>query len=446
MTSPDVIVIGAGCAGLAAACALADRGARVLVLEARGQLGGRATAFQDRESGEWVDNGQHVLMGCYHETRRYLARVGAADAVQFQPQLAFTCVDKAGRLSTLSCPDWRPPYHLAGGLLRWKALGWGDRLAATKIMSGLQAARKAITDGAAAPVLPGETVAAWLARYRQTPRLVALLWEPLAIAALNQPIDQAEAAPFVRILGQIFSDDPFDAALGIPARPLHQVFGEPARAYLEARGGQIRLDSLSRVVLAGDRVAYVDSRGTSIRTRTVILAVPWFGLAGVLRGSETGPMADLLAREAVRAPSSIVSVNLWLERGALPAPFVGLPERTFHWMFDKRWAFGEAASHITLVASGADHVLRQSNEDLGALALREATDAIPSLRQARVQRVRVVREPNATFSLSAGQPARSGPSTPVQGLLVAGDWTDTGLPATIEGAVLSGHRAAAAVA
>ena len=114
MTSPDVIVIGAGCAGLAAACALAERGARVLVLEARGQLGGRATAFLDRESGEYVDNGQHVLMGCYHETRRYLARVGAAEAVQFQKRLAFTCVDRQGAISRLECPDWRPPLHLAG--------------------------------------------------------------------------------------------------------------------------------------------------------------------------------------------------------------------------------------------------------------------------------------------------------------------------------------------
>lgn len=446
MTSPDVIVIGAGCAGLAAACALAERGARVLVLEARGQLGGRATAFLDRESGEYVDNGQHVLMGCYHETRRYLARVGAADAVQFQKRLAFTCVDTTGAISRLECPDWRPPLHLAGGLLRWKALSWADRFAATRIMDGLKAARRAVTLGEPVPVQAGETVAAWLTRHGQSPRLVALLWEPLAIAALNQSTARALAEPFVRILGQIFSDDPSDAALGVPARPLHQVFGEPARAYLEARGGQVKLDALSRVVVAGDRVGYVDTRGTSVRAATVIVAVPWFGLAGVLRGSEHGALADLVAREATRASSSIVSVNLWLERGAMPSPFVGLPQRTFQWMFDKRWAFGESASHFTLVASDADDILRQSNDELAELALTEARAALPDLRQAKVQRIRVVREPNATFSLAPGEPPRPGTRTAVSGLLLAGDWTGTGLPATIEGAVASGHAAAAAVA
>lgn len=445
MTSPDVIVVGAGCAGLAAACALAERGARVLVLEARGQLGGRATAFLDRESGEYVDNGQHVLMGCYHQTRRYLARVGASDAVQFQERLAFTCVDMCGTLTRLDCPDWPPPLHLAGGLLRWRALTWRDRIAALRIKQGLGAARRAVTQGAPLPVLPGETVSAWLMRHGQTARLIEMLWEPLAIAALNQSVAHSQAEPFVRILGQIFSDDPFDAALGVPARPLHQVFGEPARAFIEARGGQVKLDALSRVVLAGDRVGYVDTRGTSVRAATVILAVPWFGLAGVLRGSEQGLLGDLLTREAARAASSIVSVNLWLERGAMPSPFVGLPGRTFQWMFDKRWAFGEAVSHFTLVASDADQVLRRSNDEIADLALAEARDALPGLRQAKVSRVRVVREPNATFSLGAGQPPRPGTRTPVQGLLLAGDWTDTGLPATIEGAIVSGHAAAAAV-
>lgn len=446
MTQPDVIVIGAGCAGLAAAAALAERGAKVLVLEARGQLGGRATSFLHRETGERVDNGQHVLLGCYHETRAYLRRVGAEGLVHFEPQLSFTAVDRAGRLSTLSCPPWRPPLNLAAGLARWTALSWRDRWSARHLAAPLRAARRAAKDPREPlPCVDGESVHRWLVRHGQTRRLIDMLWEPLAVAALNQPIELAEARPFVRILGQIFTEDPSDAAIGVPVRPLDEVFGEPARAYLEARGGHIRCDALARVVIAGDRVGYVDARGTSLRAGAVVLAVPWFGLAAVLQGSENGALAPLLEAESRRHPSSIVSVNLWMERAALPAPFVGLPGRNFHWIFDKRGVFEGAATHLTMVASGADAVLRQTNDELATLALDEAMDAFPELRRARVHHVRVVREPNATFSLAPGEPARPAAVTPVRDLFLAGDWTDTSLPATIEGAVLSGHRAAAAV-
>lgn len=447
MTSPDVIVIGAGCAGLAAASALAERGARVLVLEARGQPGGRTTAVLDRESGEHVDNGHHVLAGGCPETLRFLARVGAVGAVQFQPRLAFTCIDAEGRSTSLDCPDWRPPLHLAGGLLRWKALAWADRLAVTKMVGPLKAAHRAMSAGGGPlPVRPGETVATWLARHGQTPRLTRLFWEPLALATLDQRPDQAQAAPFVRVLGRMFTTDSRDAAFGAPARPLHQAFCEPARAFVEAHGGQVKVDAPARVVLAGDRVGYVDTRGISVRAAAVIVAVPWFELATTLRGHEQGPMSGIVAREAERTAIPMVSVNVWFERGAMPAPFVALPGRTFQWMYDKRWALGEAASYVTLVARGDDGVLRLTDDDLAALAIAEATAALPGLRQAKVRQTRVVREPNATFSLATGQPPRPGTVTPVDGLLLAGDWTDTGLPATIEGAVASGHMAAAAVA
>jgi predicted NAD/FAD-dependent oxidoreductase len=139
-------------------------------------------------------------------------------------------------------------------------------------------------------------------------------------------------------------------------------------------------------------------------------------------------------------------VNLWLDRAVLPGPFVGLPGRTFQWVFDKRQVFGDSASHLSFVSSGAASVVARSNEDLASLAWDELTRAIPDARAARVRRSLVVREKRATFSLAPGQPSRPATTTGVNGLWLAGDWIDTGLPATIEGAVLSGHRAAAAVA
>jgi zeta-carotene desaturase len=169
--------------------------------------------------------------------------------------------------------------------------------------------------------------------------------------------------------------------------------------------------------------------------------VPWFALAETIVG-EVGPIAPVLAAARQAAASPIVTVNLWFDRDVLPGPFVGLPGRTFQWAFDKRQVFGDSAAHLSLVSSGAAGVVAESNERLAAVACDELSAALPAARSARLLRSLVVRERRATFSLSPGQPARPEARTPVDGLLLAGDWTETGLPATIEGAVVSGHRAA----
>ena len=212
----EIIVIGAGFAGLSAAVRLAAAGRRVLVLEARGRLGGRATAFADRETGTRVDNGQHVLAGCYHETFRFLDAIGARDRVALQETLDVAFIDRAGRRSRLRCPRLPAPWHLAAGVLRWSGVGWRDRLPLAKLSGALKA-------GAPAPP-PTETVAAWLARLGQTPRMIEMLWEPLAVAALNQGIEQARAAPFVRVLAQMFTGTTRDASLGMTATPLDEMY------------------------------------------------------------------------------------------------------------------------------------------------------------------------------------------------------------------------------
>ena len=141
----------------------------------------------------------------------------------------------------------------------------------------------------------------------------------------------------------------------------------------------------------------------------------------------------------------IVTVNLWYDRRVMEEPFVGLPGRDMQWVFDKRLAFGESASHLSLVSSGATRLTRMGRDELTALAAREVAEALPGVSGATLLRATVVREKQATFSLAAGQPPRPGTRTPVGGLFLAGDWIDTGLPGTIESAVVSGHRAADAV-
>lgn len=443
MSRPDVVVVGAGFAGLSAAVRLVEAGARVLVVEQRRRLGGRATAFEDPQTGEVVDNGQHALFGCYHETFAFLRAIGAEEGVALDERLDLEIVDGDGTRSRLVTAAWPPPLHLVGGLLRWGALGARDKLAAARM--GLMLRRLARVGGRAGwAALERQTAAAWLRDCGQTPRLCALLWEPLVVAALNQPADTAAAAPFARVMTRMFNGTRRDAAIGLPRVPLDALYAEPARRWLEARGSAVRTGTGATLVVEGTRARGVDLRGERIDAGAVVSSVPWFAFPAF-----AGDAAALqpIARDAgAMAHSPIVTVNLWYDRAVTDTPFVGLPGRTFQWAFDKGRILGALASHLSLVSSGAGAIVALANDALASMARDEIAAALPAARDAAVVRSLVVREKRATFSLAPGQPPRPGAETPVQGLLLAGDWTDTGLPATIEGAVQSGHVAAALAA
>ena len=450
----DVVVVGAGFAGLSAAARLTARGARVLVLEARARLGGRATAFADRETGELVDNGQHVLLGCYTETLAFLRDIGALDNVRTQPQLSVTMIDRAGRRSRLACPALPAPLNFLAGLFEWDALTWTDRLSALRMAGPLRRARRELTPGARAiAASPGETVDAWLIRNGQTARIREMLWEPLALAALNQPPAQAVAPVFARVLAEMLGPDPRLAAILLPAKPLHLMYAEPARHYIESRGGAVRTGAPAKLTLKTLTTAAlsvdVEASGERWTPDAVIAAVPWFAVRDLIGGESSG-LDPVLRRASQMASSPIVTVNLWFDGplldvlDGLDEPFFGLPGRAMQWVFDKRAVFGGEASRLSLVSSGAAPIVALSNPELISMAHQELADALPAVRQARLVRATVVREPRATFSLAPGQPARPPVRTPVRGLYLAGDWIDTGLPATIESAVRSGHWAAAA--
>src|SRR5215203_912013 len=443
--APDIVVIGGGFAGLSAAVALVGHGARVLVLEARPGLGGRASVFTDTETGEVVDNGQHALFGCYHETFRFLRTIGTAHLVQLDDQLEIEVIDRGGRHSRLRSVNLPPPLHLVGGLLRWSALSWRDRAAALAIGPALsRAARRHSRGEPTDPREQHETVGAWLRRHRQTPRLCELLWEPLAVAALNQQMDVAAAAPLVRVLAQMFGGSRRDGAIGLPTVPLDALYAKPAARYLEERGGEVRTACLARIVCDGHSVPHVDVRGERFTASAIVCAVPWHALERTLERPPAA-MATTISAASATASSPIVTVNLWLDRAVTDVPFVGLPGRTMQWIFDKRQAFGDAASHLSLMSSGAEAIVAHENRELIDLAVAEVRQALPAARDATVLRAVVVREKRATFSLAPGQPPRPQTLTAVKGLVLAGDWIDTGLPATIESAVVSGHWAADAV-
>ncbi len=440
--SPDVIIVGAGFAGLSAGTLLADRGATVTVLDARPQLGGRATAFVDRHTGELVDNGQHVLFGCYWETLDFLRRIDALGNVRMQPSMEVAYLDTDGRRSVLRCPALPSPLNLLAAVLDWDAMPWRDRVAAMKLAGPLHRARRELLQTGKVSAVPPGTVTEWLAAHGQRRRLRDWLWEPLAVAALNQSPDLAAAAPFVRVLAQMFGPDPTAASLVLPLKPLHQMYAEPARDFILARGGTVRLNALARVVVEHGVVRGVEVRGERIDAPHVVLAVPWFALRTVFGPGPPRELEPVIAAASATDSMPIVTVNLWYDRRVMDEVFVGLPGREMQWVFDKRLAFGGDASHLSLVSSGATRLAALAAEELTSLAAAEIEQALPRARGATLVRATVIREKQATFSLAPGQPVRPGAGTLVEGLHLAGDWTDTGLPGTIESAVVSGHAAA----
>jgi squalene-associated FAD-dependent desaturase len=434
LTDPEVIVIGGGFAGLSAATALADAGAGVLVIEARPQLGGRAATYRDPHTGERIDNGQHVLAGCYDETLRFLRRIGNERALRRPSTLKVAMIDKRGGRHELTLPPLPSPLHLLAGVLAWRDLTWSERLAVLRVGPLLL---RGSNDGS------HETVRQWLDRHGQPPRLCELFWEPLALATLNQSIDQASAAPFLTVISRMLGGGTAAATILLPSVMLHDLYVAPSEAFLAARGASVHAGKAARVAFEGARVARVTAGDETFASRIVIAAVPWFAVADLFVDPPAA-LAPLVGTAAALASSPIVTVNVWFDRPVLDDDFLGLPDRAFQWVFDKQRIVGAGFSHLSLVSSGADSIVALDNETLSRRALAELESAIPAVRRAAVRHISIVRERRATFSLSPAMPPRPPMTTAVDGLLLCGDWIDTGLPATIESAVVSGHRAAAA--
>ena len=445
MTRADVAVSGAGVAGLSAAARLADAGLKVLVLEQGPRLGGRASAFTDRASGERVDNGQHVLFGCYHETYALLRLVGAADLAPLQPRLDLAMAAPDGRIVHLSCPDVPPPWHLLAGLLRWSVLPVRDRIAALRVGRVIRGARHEGPDALAGAIDPALTVDGWLDTLGQPPAIRRWLWHPLTVAALNQTADVAAAAPFVRVIAGLFGPAPEDSAVGLARVPLDEMYAEPARRFIEARGGRILLRSPARVVVDGGRVVAVSSPDGDVEVSAVVSSVPWHAFGSIWRDEVPPVLQDVAASAAALASSPIVTVNLWFDGPVMDEAFIGLVDSPIHWVFDKAAIVGERLTHLAVVTSAADTLAASSNDEVTSATVGHLAGVLPRVRERRLIRSVVVREHRATFSVAPDAPARPPAGTGLPGFYLAGDWTATGLPATIEGAAQSGRVAAGLV-
>ncbi|MGO8792835.1 MAG: hydroxysqualene dehydroxylase HpnE [Terriglobia bacterium] len=433
----DVLIIGGGFAGLAAGVALAEAGKRVCLLEQKPYLGGRARSFHDPTTGAVVDNGQHLFMGCYHSTIRFLETLGTLDRLHFQPTLAVPFLDRDGRLTRLDCPDWPSPWHLFLGVIRSGSFSFKQKLEVLRLGKDLRAGRQQ------SDPTDGESVTAWLGRRGQSEGLQRNFWDLLCIAAMNEDPRIASAMLFERVLRLALFSSPADSRLGIARVGLSECYTAAATAYIGARGGCVQTGcSVKQLLIAEGVCRGVELGGEKLEGVPVISAVPWQQLA-VLLPIELLRSEPFFAAALALRPAPIISINLWFDGPITDLEFVGLRGATVQWLFDKSRILGAKDHYVSLVLSGAHEHVSRAKEELLAIALRELGEMLPAARRAKLLHSLVIKERFATFSPSPeAEPLRPPARTPIRGLVLAGDWTATGLPATIEGAVQSGYTAA----
>ncbi len=429
-----VLVIGGGPAGIAAACALADRGKTVLLLERSPRLGGRAASFFHRRIGEEIDYGQHVLLGACTRTIDLLVRIGEAGSLALQPAMRVPIAWPGGR-SILKSSPLPGPLHLLPSLLSYWALSLGERLAVLRAGLGL-------LQGAVPEDVP---FSVWLSRRGQSPGVIASLWDPITIATLNARCEQAAA----RSAAFVFREGIFrrgGARLGLFTRPLSLVFSAAA-GYLEARGGSVRLRcGVRRILVEQGAVWGIELEGgPRLVARTVIAAVPPGDLLTLLPDDlqRIPPFSGL----AGIRPVPIVDVHLWVDRPVMPEPFVVAIRSPLQAIFDAtRLQRRDGPTHLVVSQSAAVPWMRMPVEAVQEQLLDALRELLPAMGDACLLDALVIRHPRATFLPAPGvERLRPPAGTPINGLVLAGDYTRTGWPSTIEGAVRSGERAAAMV-
>jgi len=438
---PKAIVVGGGYAGVSAATALAEAGVTVDLLESRGFLGGRvySTAPSDPFPAP-VDNGPHLLMGCYQETLRLFERLGEKEPLRWIDPLRLSWLVPGGGKVALHCLSLPAPLHLATGLLFSDAFPPGEKL---RMVTALRTFAKRPFR-----IVPGlATVEDLLDATGQGPVSRERFWGPLTRAVMNLPPQTASLEGLGEVLHRVFFAKRSDSALGVTAKPLSEIGFPKTADYLSARGGQVHLHEGVKSFDRDGRVPKVTTQsGKDLTGDVLVWAVPPATLSA-LWPKETWLFADH-AGELGRSP--IVSVHVLLKEPLLQGHLLGLSGARFEWVFNRNENWGwkgsgplRGAQYLSFTASAAEDLARSKDPELVSLALQELAQRLPTGEELKVCHSKVTREMAATFAWTpAAGPLRPPCETPIPGVFLAGDWTDTALPATIEGACSSGHQAA----
>jgi squalene-associated FAD-dependent desaturase len=435
--SSRVAVVGGGLAGLAAGCALAGSGFHVTLFERRPYLGGRASSYQHPGTGEVVDNCQHVLLGCCTNLIQFYERLGVENRIRWYDRLTF--LEPGGRASVITASALPAPLHNAPAFLRAACLNLSDKLSIGMAMAAL------------APGMPrdtGESFMAWLRRHQQTRQAIERFWKPVLVSALNEELDRMSVPYAAQVVRESFLKSAAAGRMGVPTVPLTELYSV-AGDYIAARGGEVRYRSSVESFVTGPDEVKLQVSGEEASFDFVVFAVPFDVLSRILPHTQTAhPLRQVLARFET---SPITGIHLWFDRQITDLDHAVLLDRTIQWMFHKSKLLGRSesgnGSYVELVVSSSKTLVEKARADIVELALVELREFFPGARDANLVKSTVIKEVHATYSPRPGVDVyRPKPETAWPRVFLAGDWTATGWPATMEGAVRSGYMAAESVA
>ncbi len=434
---PTVAIAGGGLAGLAAGCALAEAGFRVTLFERRPYLGGRASSYQHPGTGEIVDNCQHVLLGCCTNLLDFYRRAGVSDKIRWYEKLTF--LEPGGRASVIAPSALPAPLHMAPALLPAACLTLRDTLALGRALASL---------ALSAPAESGASWLDWLKRHGQTERGIERFWKTILVSALNEDLDLVSVPYAAQVVRESFLKSAAGGRMGIPTVPLTDLYST-AGEYIRASGGEVQLRAAVESFRAAASEVSVVANGQEQKFDFLLLAVPFDVLGRMLPDTPAaGPLVGALAKFST---SPITGIHLWFGRQISELDHAVLLDRTIQWMFHKsRLIQGRengSGSYVEFVVSCSRSLVEKSRAEIVEMALNEAREFFPDAREAKLLKSTVIKEVHATYSPQPGiDQYRPKPETAWSRVFLAGDWTATGWPATMEGAVRSGYLAAEALA
>jgi squalene-associated FAD-dependent desaturase len=438
MTTPKVAIAGAGLAGLAAGCALAEAGLQVTVFERRPYVGGRASSYEHPGTNEVVDNCQHVLLGCCTNLVDLYRRLGVEQKLRWYDRLTF--IEPGGHRSDIA-PSFLPaPFHTAPSFMAAHSLSLRDKVAIGRALMSIMRRLPPESD---------ESFLAWLRKQGQTQRAIDRFWKVVLVSALNEDLERMSIHYAAQVFRESFLKSAEGGRMGVPNVPLTDLYSA-ATEYIRQRGGKVQLRAgVDGIKPTTDTVRLCVS-GEEIATDYAISALPFQALEKVLPSE---PAADPLRAKLARFETSpITGIHFWFDRQITDLDHAVLLDRTIQWMFHKSKLHAEGSraaqggSYIELVVSSSKTLVEMSKNEILDLALRELSEFFPDVRGAKVLKATVIKEVHATYSaLPRSDEYRPSQATVWPRLFLAGDWTATGWPATMEGAVRSGYMAAEAL-